>query len=439
MLAPVSAPMPKPPTEAPFGINMRKALAGAAMALLVGLAVRLLFIFFTPPDVYSADMSAWQVVVGALQRGQNPYQVTRFLSWPPLWMQSLFALGRLATNLNISLFQAVRGFLLVCEGFTVILTSVLLARTVPMTSHRALLIIGFALNPIAVLLVCQHCNFDVLVAVWVLLFLNAQMDFQTSGQASDWLASCLFLGLGILTKTVPLVLSPLLLVGIRRLTWKERTLGLLLLVGPAALGLSVLYALVPGAVENNVLGYRSFPGWFGFTGLLDVAQLHPLSIWYTRVSSWLFALGLVVLSLFLMRRSRVQPAQLVLLAALLLMAVVIFGPGYGPQYASWYLPLLVASWALWPGAWRVALLVLALIAVVTYVEEYALLPSHGMLLIRMGWGGEWLRRSREWSTPPVQSLIRLPLFVSYLVLFFIGVFRLRQSMQEPPVPSSSAL
>jgi hypothetical protein len=402
-------------------MTSRKALATVTFVLALGLAVRLLFIFVTPPNVFSADMAAWQTVVALLHRGQNPYQLTKYLSWPPFWMQILFVLDRVALALNISLFQAVRAFLLVCEGLTVVLTAQILARSLAMTNNRALLTLGFALNPVAVLLVCQHCNFDLIVALWVLLFILAQVNFQTDGGASDWLASCLFLGLGVLTKTVPIVLAPILLVGIRRLNWRERVLGFTLLVGPAALALSVLYALAPTAVETNVLGYRSFPGWFGITGLLEVVNLHQLATLYTRASSWLFGTAFIGLSVLLARRSRLLPSELVLLCALILMSVVIFGPGYGPQYISWYLPLLVASWAFWRGRWRVALVLLGAVATVTYVTEYALFPSHGMLLIRMGWAGEWIRRSSDWSTQAMQSLIRLPLFIAYLFAFYSGV------------------
>ena len=407
---------------------VQKALAGAALALLIGLALRVLFILVTPADVYSADMSAWQTVVGLLRHGQNPYQATRFLSWPPFWMQILFVLDKVAAAIGVSLFQTVRGFLLVCEGFTVFLTSLLLARSLPALDSRPLLIVGIALNPVAILLVCQHCNFDILVAVWILLFLNSQIKFQSGGDEADWLASCLFLGLGILTKTVPVVLAPILLLGVRRLTWKERIMGLYLLCGPAILALSVLYVLAPLAVETNVLGYRSFPGWFGITGLLEVLQLHALAIFYARASSWLFVAGLVWLSAVMLRRSSLLPSELVLLSLLVLMAVVIFGPGYGPQYISWFLPVLVASWAFWSGTFRVALVIFGIVASLTYIVEYALFPSHGMLAIRMGWSHNWLEHSAAWSTQGGQSLLRLPLFVAYAALFGVGVTRIRSAM-----------
>ena len=408
----------------------RRAITTTAIVLFVGFAVRVVFILVTPPDVYSADMSAWQVVVAVLAKGYNPYQLTKYLSWPPFWMQILFFLGRLATALNLSLFQVVRTFLLLCEALTVFLTALLLTRELPSSSHRVLLTVGFSLNPVAILLICQHCNFDVVASIFVLLFILAQIDFQANGKAVDWLASCLCLGFGILTKTVPLVLAPMLLVGLRKVSWRERLLGFCLLTGPAALALSVLYALAPVAVESNVLAYRSFPGWFGITGLLDVANLQSLAAWYTRASSWLFALGLCLLSVLLVRRERLLPAQLVLLAALLLMAVVIFGPGYGPQYAFWYLPLLVASWAFWHGRWRAALLVLAVVGAVTYVVEYGLFQSHGMLFLRMGLAGPWVERSKDFGAPAAQSLFRLPLFVAYLIVFVSGVGVLYQSLRH---------
>jgi hypothetical protein len=405
-------------------------MATTAVVLAVAFAVRLVFILATPPDVYSADMSAWQVVVAVLAKGYNPYQFTKYLSWPPFWMQILFFLGKLAAIFNISLFQMVRAFLLFCEALAVFLTALLLTRALPSSNHRALLIIGFALNPVAIFSICQHCNFDVLVSIFVLLFVLSQVDFQTTGSVASWLASCLCLGLGILTKTVPLILTPLLLVGLRRVSWRDRLLGLCLLAGPAALALSVLYALAPAAVESNVLAYRSFPGWFGITGLLDVANLQSVAVFYTRASSWLFALGLCLLSFLLVRRQRLLPSEVVLLATLLLMAVVIFGPGYGPQYVFWYLPLLVASWAFWGGRWHRTLLILAAVGAITYTEEYGLLQSLGMLFLRMGLADSWIQRSKDFGTPAAQSLFRLPLFVAYLLVFFTGVNALRQSLRR---------
>jgi hypothetical protein len=408
----------------------RHLVGSLGVVLGTGLLVRAAFIVCTPRDVYSADVNNWRWVVAALERGLNPYQSTTFLNWPPLWMQILFGLNRVASWLGLTLFQAVRSFLIVVEGAAVALTFLLIARTAPSFNARRLLLLGMALNPIAILLVCQHCNFDVLVALWVLLFLTEQAEFQATGRVTAWLSSCLWLGLGVLTKTVPLVLAPLLLVGMRNLRWKERILGLLLLLGPVILGISILYSLAPSAIERNVLGYRSAQGWFGITGLLGWTHHPGLMEAYSRLSPWLFGIALLALSSLLWFTARLTGAQLVLTTALLLMAVVVFGPGYGPQYIFWYMPVLVASYPLYGKSWRVGLLVFYLIAAFTYVFEYSLFPSHGMLLLRLGLGQPWPARASAWSTPEMQTLFRLPLFLSYLGVFSLGVSVLAASMRS---------
>jgi len=405
----------------------RRLVGSVALVLGVGLAARVAFILCTPRDVYSADVNNWRWVVASLERGLNPYQSTTFLNWPPLWMQILFGLNRLATGLGLSLFQAIRAFLIIVEGAVIVLTFILVSRTSPSFSARRLLLIGMALNPIAILLVCQHCNFDVLVAFWVLLFVNEQIQYQATGAASAWLGSCLWLGLGVLTKTVPLVLAPLLLVGIRNLRWKERILGGCLLFGPVTLGMSIVYSLVPAAIERNVLDYRSAQGWFGITGLLRWMHHPGLMEGYSRLSPWLFGVGLVALSRVLWTRARLTAGQVVLLSALLLMAVVVFGPGYGPQYIFWFMPILVVSYPLFGKSWRKGLAAFYAIAAVTYCFEYSLFPSHGMLLIRWGLGEQWAARASAWSTPEMQTLFRLPLFLGYVGLFALGVSRLGAS------------
>jgi hypothetical protein len=204
------------------------------------------------------------------------------------------------------------------------------------------------------------------------------------------------------------------------------------------LGMSILYALAPGGVERNVLGYRSALGWFGVTGILGVAQLPGLAAAYARASPLVFAVALLAVGWVLGRRAALTARQLVLLVALGLMAVVVWGPGYGPQYVFWFLPLLVASYALVDGRWRPALIGFYAVASVTYGIEYALFPSHGMLLVRMGWGGEWIRRAQEWSTQAMQTRVRLPLFIAYVGLFVLGVATLRRSMVEQAQDATSS-
>src|SRR6185503_9848672 len=112
---------------------------------------------------------------------------------------------------------------------------------------RRALLVGIALNPVAIILVCQHGNSDVQVGLLVTLAVAALGAHRRSRELAAWLGGCLFLGLGVLAKTVPLVLAPLLVPGARRASGTERALGAALLLGPAALGTAVILVLAPSA------------------------------------------------------------------------------------------------------------------------------------------------------------------------------------------------
>jgi hypothetical protein len=115
----------------------------------------------------------------------------------------------------------------------------------------------------------------------------------------------------------------------------------------------------------------------------------------------------------------------VLLATLLLLAIPALGPGYGPQYAYWYIPAAIVSYPLLDGAWRRALVAFYAVAAVTYVVEYALLRALGRLLVAFFDGSaSLLRLSDRLSTPGAVTVLRVPLFVAFLVLLVVGARRL---------------
>ena len=67
----------------------------------------------------------------------------------------------------------------------------------------------------------------------------------------------------------------------------------------------------------------------------------------------------------------------VLLAGLLLAAIPVLGPGYGPQYAYWYVRRCSRATLLLDDGWRRILRAFYAVAAVTYVVEYALLIALG--------------------------------------------------------------
>jgi hypothetical protein len=389
-----------------------------------------IFMLIVPQAAHSADVDQWQVVARVLAQGGNPYRETSYLNWPPVWMQLIFAVDRAASILGISFLRALQCFLILVESLVIVVLLPVIRQAAPAANARKILLWGASLNPIAILLVVQHGNFDTLVALWLVLFAACLFRYRRTGEGTDWLAACLFLGLGAVTKTFPLVLTPLLAGGFRRSPPLPRFLGLFLLLGPLLLGLSIIYVLAPADVGAKVLAYRSFAGWFGITGLLALGGAGELiSVWGT-LFNLLLAAALVLATIAVWRRGGLPEGEVLLLAGLLLLSVPALGPGYAPQYFSWFIPFLLASFAAFPGRWRVVLTLFYAVAVCTYLVEYALFPSHGMFLTRLFPVEPLLSWSRTWSTRPGQILIRLPLFIAFVALLGTGFDLLRRRLSE---------
>jgi hypothetical protein len=301
----------------------------------------------------------------------------------------------------------------------------LLTRFAPRRDVRRVLLVGISLNPIAILFVCQHENIDVFVGLFVALGLWALLAYDEDADPVPWLAACLAFGLGVFTKTIPLVLAPLLAPGARAASKLGRTLGLALFLGPVLLSLSVVFVLAPHGVADNVFRYRSIRGYFGVTGLLGIAHADGLSRLYERLFTVVLAAGVVLLFVVLWRRG-LDASRTVLATALLLAAVPALGPGYAPQYAYWFMPALIVSYLLFDDGWRAIVRACYAVAAVTYIVEYALFKALGSFLVAFFDGSDSLRElSDRVSTPSAQTLIRLPLLAAFLVLLVAGSRRLQ--------------
>jgi hypothetical protein len=261
-----------------------------------------------------------------------------------------------------------------------------------------------------------------------MLFMLSLLRYNRAGDDADWLCACLFLGLGILTKTVPLVLVPLLAGGFREATARLRFLGLALVLGPVALGISIIYVLTPYDVTTKVLEYRSLGGYFGFSGLFLLAGADELTRLYNAVFYILLFAVMVASSISFWHRRSIGDRETVLFAALLLVCLPVFGPGYGPHYLYWFMPFLVATFAFFKGKWRLVLTGFALIAACTYLVEYGVVGSQGtfvlnILVYKMGvlhpplW---LLRPMAECESSTGQTLLHVPLFLAYLALVAVG-------------------
>jgi len=236
----------------------------------------------------------------------------------------------------------------------------------------------------------------------------------------QWLCVCLFIGLGVLTKTTPFALIPILFIQIYKVRRITKILGVFLVVFPTVLGISILYALGPEHIITKVLSYRSYPCYFGITGILNLLSAKSAIIFYLQAFAPIFLVFLIGISLWLMRLKTLGTRYVVLLTTLLLTIVPALGPGYSPQYIHWYLPIMGVSFTLFDKRWRAYLLVLYIIGILTYLIEYGIFQSLGCYVYRIAMSEEILMLSKKLSTQKSQTLIRLPLFIAYLLIILKG-------------------
>jgi hypothetical protein len=403
---------------------VRPAIRDLAVVLAVSWLARAVFVAAIG-DVNSLDVEYWRLALQAQDEGRNPYE-TGVLNWPPLWLVVIVAVDYASGLLDVGFWSALRVYLVLVESVLVtVLYLALLAAGGERLAVRRALLVGIALNPIAIILVCLHGNSDVQIGLLVTLAAAALGAHARTRDAVLWLCGCLLLGLGVLAKTVPFVLAPLLAPGARLATSTGRALAAALLVGPALLGMAVIGVLVPIKVWDHVIAYRSTRGFFGIPGVLEEILDVDVDL-YARVFALAVLAAIVLLFVRLWRRPPLASPTLFLAVAMGFMAVVAFGPGYGPQYAYWFLPALVATYVLFDAGWRKLLLAAYAVAAVTYVVEYAFVPYLGEYASAVLGEQDWIAEvSDALATPHWLVVWRLPLFAAYVVLIVEGVRRLR--------------
>lgn len=404
----------------------------AALLAALTLICRVVFLLLLPDTAVSFDVPHAREVAERLQRGENPYATTAYLNWPPFWMQLLFVFQKLAVSTGWAFDRIVLGFLVVVDTINVVLAWFIARRFLQVGPPMKVLFLGLIVNPVSLFLICQHRHFDAILVTALLLFAVSLLRYRESGDVADWLAACFTLGIGVLIKTVPIFLVPLLAFGIAGAGRRARVLGGLLVITPALIGMSVIYVLSPDQVTRNVLGYRSYPGWFGVTGLLELARLNGVASVYGRVFPLAVIAGLVIAARTFVRRIAVQPEQILLAIGTVLAALVALAPGYATQYIAWPLPFFVLTYFCFDRPWKTDLVVAWFVSLLTYTVDYGLLTELGAFLVAFNPSPRMIHLSDVFSEPGVKTLVRLPLFATYLWILAGAVRRLR------PVPRSQS-
>jgi hypothetical protein len=384
----------------------------------VFLVARLLFILLMP-YTFSNDIYGYVTVIEIFKRNGDPYKDTFYLNyWPPFWMQILYVLSIISKILPISSIRILQFFLIIIEALVIIVSYGITKKFFQQKKVIFFLIIAMALNPISILLTCQHGNFDFLVELWILLFIWSLINFHINKSITFWLMACFFLGIGIITKTIPIILIPLLLPGIQNQSISTKLFGFILLFTPVVIGMSIIIALEPH-VFYHTMNYRSGPGWFGITGIFNLMNALSLINFYVFISPFLFLTFILFISKYTYNIKILDESQIISICLLLLLFIPTFGPGYASQYISWFLPIVVILYSLSTKRMKNVLIIGYIIASFTYLIEYAFFTSHGAFMTKFIPTEKIIFLSNLLSTKKMQFLIRLPLFLFYLMLFLI--------------------
>lgn len=390
--------------------------------IVINFILGAVILFNLPHGAYSLDLSNYLEVLRVLDHGGNPYEETSHLNYAPAWLQILWLLAKLVGPDVAARATSIKILNAAAAAVTSCVICIAISKLRPVRQAFWLTLLGFVLNPVIILLVYVHGSFDPLVA---LAMTSCLLLFNLAAKESNsrtWLAASLALGIGILLKTMPVILLPLLFL---RQTWLPRRTfigGLILALAPFLVGIGVLYFISPDATSSKVLNYASIPGYFGITGLFGIAGFpSSFNSYYTTFFRLLLVFGLSSAVIFYRRTSLKFTNAIYRYAVIATLFLVTLGPGFGTQYLIWLLPLMLMRFGLADGTERISVLFYSafyLISAATYIFEY----SHYSVL-----SGTLAQHFLSGSTGPMLAVQaaawRLPLFITMCTLLIIELIK----------------
>lgn len=308
--------------------------------IFTALGVFAVKIFVASSTAGAPDISAWKDFLANIQNcGVCVYRtggvmvetigprVTPF-NHPPFVIHLLRLVGAISNALSVDFALVFRGLTSCFDLGSAILVYKLLTRYGLFTPVRFLL---YLVAPATILISGYHGQTDTLMIFFVLLaafFIEKPV-----------LAGLAF-GMALSIKIVPLIFAAAFIFYLPR---DQR-----IKFAAAVVGIGFLLALPyivqePAMIAREVLGYRSFPGRWGWSRAL-FAQTGPSALFWltTRVAAYLLIAYLWYLSLKMWRKRIPIYTQLSAISFLL----IAFTPSWGTNYMSWLDPFAVTPGAL---------------------------------------------------------------------------------------------
>ena len=318
-----------------------RGLPGAlALALIVRLAIAVRLPLGAWYDIYS-----YQVVGKLVLAGRDVYSAAEAVGrhpYLPLQLYWLAAAVWLSNHWQLTFISVVK---LPAIGADVLIVALLYVIGRELAGPETALARArrYALHPVPILVTALHGQFD---AIPLLCVLGAWYLLALRGRA---IGAGLVLGLGILDKTWPVLLFPVLVLLLPDLrSWVRFSLATAV---PPLAGTALYLALFsasPLALLSRVASYASVPGRWGYSLVFDApAFSQDARLWVGHAGSVLVLLTGLVFAYSSWRRN--DPPELRPLLAMLAMLAV--SAGFSVQYLMWIVPLAILAgeerWLVW--------------------------------------------------------------------------------------------
>lgn len=306
------------------------------LLVLAGLVMRLVPALLLVPDS-NFDIDSYWLVSQHVVAFEDVYTATDTVTRHPYLPFQLYWMGfsRLAAN------QANPAFIKIVR-LAPIAADILISLVIFVTMRKHAKGIGpfwagllYAVNPISIYVSAYHGQFDAIPILFILLAILAANQ-QAPGASGVWL------GLGILSKSWPVLALPSILMAIKGTKQKILFLvfsGLVPLVG--VLVYSGLYDARILTVLKRAISYNHGMGVWGYTYLLRLVGLiwndaAPIVTSYFSVSKYVTVLALGLVWLLFARKQELFVGLLTILVSLLA-----FFHAFSIQYLVWLLPFAI--------------------------------------------------------------------------------------------------
>ena len=285
-----------------FKVN--KELFWVSIIFSIGLAIRLSFALFTPPNL--EDLEIFSNFANIINRGGNVYSETTIANYSPLWLYFLFLFKKLSLLLDVKIHYIIRIFMVIIDCLNGLLIFQF-AKKINF-NNRFLSYMVYAFNPAVILITSYHSNIDAFAIFPLLVAIN----LKNKNFKWVWVLATL----SIFIKQITAFLFLTLLIYCSKSIKQFITHFLLSCI-------LFLLSFLPyiSAYENiikHVFGHSGVSGYFGLTLFLP-----------EKLVFFLFFLVMSVIPLLARFKWKLKIHEALLLSSL---AFIIFAPGFFGQY-----------------------------------------------------------------------------------------------------------